>query len=77
MGDRLAMMVCPLRAVAAFTVSVCVATFAPFAVKAPVPVTVINTDPGAVSLKKKLALLDPLGIVRFEAVTAVVHVLSV
>ena len=47
------MMVCPLRAVAAFTVSVCVAAFAPFAVNAPVPVTVTTGDPATVSLKKK------------------------
>ncbi len=49
----------------------------PFAVNAPVPVTVISTEPAGVSLKKKLALLDPLGMVRFKPVTTVVHVLSV
>jgi signal recognition particle receptor subunit beta len=76
MGDRVAMMVCPLRAVAAFTVSVCVAAFAPFAVNTPVPVTVTTGDPATVSLKKKVALFDPPGMVRFEPVTTVVHVLS-
>jgi hypothetical protein len=70
-------MVCPIRPIAAFTVSVCVAAFAPFAVNAPLPVTVITGDPTTVSLKKKLALLDPLGMVRFDPVTTVVHVLSV
>ena len=71
------MMVCPLRTTAALTVSICVAALAPFAVNAPAPVTVIVTDPDAVSLKKKVTLFDPLGMVRFEGVTTVVHVLSV
>lgn len=75
---RVATIVCPVRADAAFTVSVCVAAFAPVPVlNAPMPVTVITGDPATVSLKKKLALLDPMGMVRFEPVTAVVHVLSV
>jgi hypothetical protein len=70
-------MVCPLRTTAAFTVSVCVAVFGPLAVNAPLPVTVIVTEPVVVSLKKNVAVFEPLGIVKFEPVTAVVHVLLV
>lgn len=70
-------MVCPRRTTAAITVSVWVAAFAPFAVNAPVPVTVMVTEPAVVSLKKKVAVFEPPGMFKFEPVTAVVHVLLV
>jgi len=58
-------------------VSVCVAAFAPVAVNAPLPVTVIGSEPVTEVVIKKLALSAPVAIVRLLDVTGVVQLLSV